>query len=1353
MASFEGKKRVTVTCGMLEGTLLLNKFFCPAIHCACIEVQGQVITPKMFCIKANKDRLKDWKNAIRIDGVPLRKLIDCGQLDFYRHSEFCTGRCSARHPLNRSANISSIAPEAIATTVSRSASSTSNTSAVQPSSYTDWKTIHSKGEERPMDIADTLYRRLVCPGPQESMDEDEPEESSNTAFSAKVEPGYQDILASPQGLGSQPVSASPATLPSAKTLRRQGSATGSASHKTSSQANDNDADDGDEVETVTVTYTQLSDDQQFWLGIVENGLCEEFFQDIHEALNSIKSDLITYCVRETDAYCLSNIVRELGLMTTMKDKLTALKSHTEQQQLALESEMQELKKKMAKYKAHKKALKRKSEKFDNLIAATTSKKRKVVKVVQDPEDALLCDSSLDDSSNDEEMEDNLPRKLQHHIPKVEHSGRNSKEYTAMEETGSDITHLRSAKSRKSSGFRELQHSKVSATVSSEALEEDHVVPAERNNVLGRSAKMQSNNRNTEHQMSEATDSSAECMLDKTRCRDPEKGDTMAAVGEKKGLNLSKETVNSDESSETEAIAVKKVDENIDERTEAENTAKASSSGSSEMQNVNSERNVPHVRETQEYTEYQTHGESVKEKTDGDEAMDTLQGETGSTSTPDVSCVEDDKLMTNSLAAPASASQPLSNHTPESIPKFHDSHSTGSEMPKAVGQPLDEVDAAVAGSFDRTSVSEHSGTQDSRSRPRTASDKLKQSKFCRLCGRERGTCIHAGVRFKHPERKSHKRARDAYLKSLSDAKNQSRGRPLAKKLEAAAKLRRKKSRLTAQAHGSEKQLAQNSPQKLAAGESCNETLTENPQHAENQSLCTATSMNETASCVMPHSETKADAKGPKNFAPKRKVEEGCTSKKVHESEGISQEEKSPAGTDNSPTHVYVCSSLEHDAEQVSEAQRASKNPLESTATEAPLIRQLPQFADSPSAEGNVSVLDEKPVTIWLPSQGSVPVTVLSDTSPPNVQSTPAVKVLAVPSPALSPNKTQTVAQKPQSKGVFSLLTTQGAASTRGDTVAVGVDRTEGKKTESPAKTDDIRPQENDSSLSQQFSSSQSDSDGHSSSSSGRQKVLSRRLPNLTQSVEDAKHVDDNLPQDSKNSGRKAAQLCDTGKATPPRSGKGHTPTSKKDCKAVVSTASLHACKSDSPRDSESSGRAKRPSSTKTEVTSEKHDKDVQASTLSMHELKNTDLSRSTEREKIPVSDGSTAKSSGLRKVVHGKAMEASSRCVDSAKMSDKNVNKTQVKETGFCLAPADASESGEYPSASRLQAEAAGRKSEPSGSVDSRDNTPQGSRRSARRQPQLPAKYRGDQFLLPKKYSGLDASSNSYEDIERLNNKK
>nr|KAG5699927.1 hypothetical protein BaRGS_018226 [Batillaria attramentaria] len=373
----------------------------------------------MFCIKANKDRLKDWKNAIRIDGVPLRKLIDCGQLDFYRHSEFCTGRCSARHPLNRSANISSIAPEAIATTVSRSASSTSNTSAVQPSSYTDWKTIHSKGEERPMDIADTLYRRLVCPGPQESMDEDEPEESSNTAFSAKVEPGYQDILASPQGLGSQPVSASPATLPSAKTLRRQGSATGSASHKTSSQANDNDADDGDEVETVTVTYTQLSDDQQFWLGIVENGLCEEFFQDIHEALNSIKSDLITYCVRETDAYCLSNIVRELGLMTTMKDKLTALKSHTEQQQLALESEMQELKKKMAKYKAHKKALKRKSEKFDNLIAATTSKKRKVVKVVQDPEDALLCDSSLDDSSNDEEMEDNLPRKLQHHIPKMQ----------------------------------------------------------------------------------------------------------------------------------------------------------------------------------------------------------------------------------------------------------------------------------------------------------------------------------------------------------------------------------------------------------------------------------------------------------------------------------------------------------------------------------------------------------------------------------------------------------------------------------------------------------------------------------------------------------------------------------------------------------------------------------------------------------------------------------------------------------------------------------------------------------------------------------------------------------------------
>lgn len=42
----------------------------------------------------------------------------------------------------------------------------------------------------------------------------------------------------------------------------------------------------------------------------------------------------------TDAYCLSNIVRDLGLMTNLKAKLATIKAHMDQQQEHLENEMQ-----------------------------------------------------------------------------------------------------------------------------------------------------------------------------------------------------------------------------------------------------------------------------------------------------------------------------------------------------------------------------------------------------------------------------------------------------------------------------------------------------------------------------------------------------------------------------------------------------------------------------------------------------------------------------------------------------------------------------------------------------------------------------------------------------------------------------------------------------------------------------------------------------------------------------------------------------------------------------------------------------------------------------------------------------
>ncbi|KAK3525232.1 hypothetical protein QTP86_024953 [Hemibagrus guttatus] len=42
---------------------------------------------------SGKATLKDWKRAIRMGGVMLRKMMDSGQLDFYQHSTLCTNTC------------------------------------------------------------------------------------------------------------------------------------------------------------------------------------------------------------------------------------------------------------------------------------------------------------------------------------------------------------------------------------------------------------------------------------------------------------------------------------------------------------------------------------------------------------------------------------------------------------------------------------------------------------------------------------------------------------------------------------------------------------------------------------------------------------------------------------------------------------------------------------------------------------------------------------------------------------------------------------------------------------------------------------------------------------------------------------------------------------------------------------------------------------------------------------------------------------------------------------------------------------------------------------------------------------
>ncbi|KAJ4928459.1 hypothetical protein JOQ06_016251 [Pogonophryne albipinna] len=82
-----------ITCGDCKALLLVKKFVCPGINVKCVKYEDQLISPKQFVHISGKATLKDWKRAIRMGGIMLRKMMDSGQLDFYEHNTLCTNTC------------------------------------------------------------------------------------------------------------------------------------------------------------------------------------------------------------------------------------------------------------------------------------------------------------------------------------------------------------------------------------------------------------------------------------------------------------------------------------------------------------------------------------------------------------------------------------------------------------------------------------------------------------------------------------------------------------------------------------------------------------------------------------------------------------------------------------------------------------------------------------------------------------------------------------------------------------------------------------------------------------------------------------------------------------------------------------------------------------------------------------------------------------------------------------------------------------------------------------------------------------------------------------------------------------
>ncbi|CAI2347206.1 unnamed protein product [Caenorhabditis sp. 36 PRJEB53466] len=92
--------KIIVTCGTISGVLHLEHFVCPGIRENCIEVAdapGVLITPMDFTKKAEKEKQKDWKGAIKHEGKMLRTLMEYKLLNFHQHETSCLNKCHSRN--------------------------------------------------------------------------------------------------------------------------------------------------------------------------------------------------------------------------------------------------------------------------------------------------------------------------------------------------------------------------------------------------------------------------------------------------------------------------------------------------------------------------------------------------------------------------------------------------------------------------------------------------------------------------------------------------------------------------------------------------------------------------------------------------------------------------------------------------------------------------------------------------------------------------------------------------------------------------------------------------------------------------------------------------------------------------------------------------------------------------------------------------------------------------------------------------------------------------------------------------------------------------------------------------------
>lgn len=98
----------------------LHLFLCPGIHQPCIEIGNELLSPKQFTVRGDKEKQKDWKASIRVGRSSLRfgwqiaslsdseatnfelfrTHMEAATIDFYDHQNRCSGKCQSRNYVN-----------------------------------------------------------------------------------------------------------------------------------------------------------------------------------------------------------------------------------------------------------------------------------------------------------------------------------------------------------------------------------------------------------------------------------------------------------------------------------------------------------------------------------------------------------------------------------------------------------------------------------------------------------------------------------------------------------------------------------------------------------------------------------------------------------------------------------------------------------------------------------------------------------------------------------------------------------------------------------------------------------------------------------------------------------------------------------------------------------------------------------------------------------------------------------------------------------------------------------------------------------------------------------------------------